>query len=115
MNLDKHRRVARFIFWFAQMLGIFNAVSLILFLGGTLAGELINKLITIREEYLLFIIFLSEVLIGISFIISWNRIRLGPVLILFFTAAVFVLWGKDSPEIIWFHLPLLISGLLLLF
>lgn len=115
MKLDNHYRVGRSIFWSAQILGIFNVVSLILFLGGTLAGELINGLITIREDYLIFIILFIEVLIVISYIISWKRKRMGPILILFLTALVCVLWGRESTEIIWFHLPLLVSGVLLLF
>ena len=115
MNLDGHYRLGRLIFWFAQIVGIVNIVALILFLGGNIVSELINREITIREDYSIVIILLLEILVGISYIISWKRKRLGPILILVFTALICVLWGKDSPEIIWFHLPLLFSGLLLLF
>lgn len=115
MNLDSHYRFGRFIFWFAQIVGIFTIVSLILFLGGNMISEIIDKSLDYKEDYLIFIVFLFEVLVGISFIISWKRKRLGPVLILFFTGLISILWGKDSPEILWFFLPLVISGLLLLF
>ena len=115
MNLDTHYRLGRFTFWFAQILGVVNVVSLILFIGANLIGELINKEISIREDYAIFIIFICEILVLISYVISWKKKRLGAILILLFTALVCILWGKDSPEIIWFHLPLLVSGLLLLF
>jgi len=115
MNLDTHYRLGRYIFWFAQILGVVNVVSLILYMGVTLIGELINKEISIREDYSIFIILLCEVLVGISFVISWKKKRLGSILILFFVALVGILWGRDSPEILWFHLPMLVSGLLLLF
>lgn len=115
MNLDTHYRLGRYTFWFAQILGVVNLVSLILYIGVTLIVELINREISITEDYSIFIILLCEVLVGISFVISWKRKRPGAILILLFTALVCILWGKDSPEIIWFHLPLMVSGLILLF
>lgn len=115
MNLDTHYRLGRYTFWFAQILGVVNLVSLILYIGVTLILELINKEISISEDYSILIILLCEVLVGISFVISWKRKRPGAILILLFTALVCILWGKDNPEIIWFHLPLMVSGLILLF
>lgn len=115
MNLAAHYRNGRLIFWFAQVLGVTTAAALILFIGGNLVSELIRKVLDIREDYSIVIIFIFEVLVLISYVISWKRKRLGPSLILFFTIVICILWGIDSPEIIWFHLPLLISGLLLMF
>ncbi len=115
MNLDGHYRLGRFLFWFAQILGITTVALLILFIGGNIVGELIEKVINVREDYIILVIFLLEVLVVNSFVISWKRKRLGPILILFFTALICVLWAKESINIIWFHSPLLFSGLLLLF
>lgn len=107
--------MGRFLFWFAQILGITTVALLILFIGGNIVGELIEKVINVREDYIILVIFLLEVLVVNSFVISWKRKRLGPILILFFTALICVLWAKESINIIWFHSPLLFSGLLLLF
>ena len=115
MNLDGHYRLGRFLFWFAQILGITTVALLILFIGGNLVGELIEKAIIIREDYKIFVIFLLEVLVLYSFVISWRRKRLGPILILFLSSLICVLWARESINIIWFHSPLLFSGLLLLF
>ncbi len=115
MNLDGHYRLGRFLFWFAQILGITTVALLILFIGGNIVSELIEKVINVREDYIILVIFLLEVLVVNSFVISWKRKRLGPILILFFTALICVLWAKESINIIWFHSPLLFSGLLLLF
>ena len=115
MHLDGHYQTGRYIFWFAQIVGGITVAALILFMGGTLISELIEKVIDIREDYMIFVIFLFEVLVAISFVISWKRKRLGPFLILFLTILICILWGRESLNIIWFHSPILISGLLLLF
>jgi len=115
MNLTCHHRIGRFIFWFAQIVGVITVVGLIIFIGGTIISELIDKVLDVREDYSVFIFFICEVLIGISFIISWKKKRLGPILILIFTALICILWGREDMNIIWMHLPLLVSGLLLLF
>ena len=115
MNLTSHHRIGRFIFWFAQIVGVITVVGLIIFIGGTIISELIDKVLDVREDYSVFIFFICEVLIGISFIISWKRKRLGPILVLILTALICILWGREDMNIIWLHLPLLVSGLLLLF
>lgn len=115
MNLDEHYRLGRFLFWFAQILGITTVVFLILFIGGSIVSELIEKVLDVRKDYMVFAIFLLELLVVNSFVISWKRKRLGPILILFFTTLICVIWAKESINIIWFHSPLLFSGLLLLF
>lgn len=115
MNLDSHYRAGRYLFWIAQLLGGITVAALILFIGGTIISELIEKVLDLREDYSVFIIFLLEVLTGISFTISWKRKRLGPFLILLFSTLICIIWGRESLNFVWLHLPVLISGLLLLF
>ena len=115
MNLDSHHRFGRFLFWFAQLVGGITVAVLILFMGGTIISELITKDLNIGEDYMVFVLFVCEILTGISFIISWKRKRLGPILILLFATIICILWGRESINFVWLHLPVLFSGLLLLF
>jgi len=115
MDLQGHQCLARYLFWFAQIVGVFTLVLLILFIGGDVIPELIRKEITITEDYGMVILFLLEVLTGIAYRISWKRKRLGPYLILLLAATISIVWGRETLNFIWFHLPILISGLLLLF
>lgn len=89
-------------------------VALILFIGGNVISELISKEITVREDYFILVIFLLEILTLISFVISWKRKRRGPVLILFFSVLICILWGRESLNVVWLHTPVLFSGALLL-
>jgi len=114
MNLNTHHRVGKNLFWVAQAVGVVTAVILVLFVGGNLIGELIQKSIDVREDYMVFVFFLCELCILISFKISWRRKRLGPILVLLFTTVICILWGRETINIIWFHSPLVFSGLLLL-
>jgi len=115
MDLQGHQRVARYLFWFAQVVGVATVILLLLFVGGNLLSELIAKEINIKEDYSPFILLACEVCIVISFTISWKRKRLGPILILLFTVLIYALWAVEDMNIIWLHLPLIFSGLLLLF
>ena len=115
MNLDGHYRLGRFIFWFSQIVGVTTVVALILFIGGSIVSELIAKVLDVREDYLVFVILLLEVLTGISYVISWRKKRRGPVLILFFSILTCILWGMESLNVVWLHAPILFTGLLLLF
>ena len=115
MKLEIHYKVARSIFWFAQIIGIICSLFLVLFIGGNLIGELIAQDITIREDYAVFLLFLCDVLIAVAIIISWYRKRLGPVLMIVISLLIGIVWGREDSNIILLHLPLLISGLLLLF
>ena len=85
MKLEVHYKVARGIFWFAQIIGIITSLFLILFIGGNLIGELIAQDITLREDYSVFLLLLCDVLIVGAIMISWYRKRLGPVLIIALT------------------------------
>ena len=114
MNIDGHYRFGRVIFWFAQIVGVTTVVALILFIGGNIISELIAKEINIRDDYLILVILLLEILTGISFIISWRKKRRGPILILIFATVICILWGRESLNVVWFHTPILLSGLLLL-
>ncbi len=115
MNLAVHHRIAVIIFWFAQALGVVTVSALIIFIGGTIIDELINQLISFREDYSVFLFFFCEVLIARAIISSWKRKRMGPLLMLALTIFIGIVWGREDMNIILLHLPLLFSGLLLLF
>ena len=115
MRLAVHQRVAVTIFWFAQAVGVVTVLALIVFIGGTLIDELINQVIDIREDYGVFLFFFSEVLLAVAIRISWKRKRVGPLLMLALTILIGIIWGREDMNIILLHLPLLFSGLLLLF
>ena len=115
MNLTIHYRVARIIFWFAQLVGLVTIVTLIFFVGGNLLSELIAQDITIREDYSIFLFFLCDLLLAGTIILSWYRKRLGPVLIIALTVLIGIIWGREDINIILLHLPILFSGILLLF
>lgn len=115
MNLAVHQRVAVTIFWFAQAVGIVTVLALIIFIGGTLIDELINQVIDIREDYDVFLFLFCEILLAVAIRISWKRKRVGPVLMLALTILIGIIWGRKDMNIILLHLPLLLSGLLLLF
>jgi hypothetical protein len=115
MKLSAHNRLARIIFWFALAVGVLTSLTLLIFIGGNLVSELFDQLITFKEDYSVFLFFLCEVFIAISIIISLNRKRIGPLLMLALTILIGILWGREDMNIILLHLPLLVSGLLLLF
>ena len=103
------------MFWFSQIVGVTTVVALILFIGGSIISELFAKVLNVREDYLVFVVLFLEVLTGISYVISWRRKRRGPVLILFFSVLICILWGRESLNVVWLHAPVLFTGLLLLF
>ena len=115
MNLHGHHNLARYIFWFAQAIAVLSCVILLMFIGGTLISELINQVIDIREDYGVFMFFFCEVLLAVAIIISWKRKRIGPVLMVALTILIGIIWGREDINIVLLHLPLLLSGLLLLF
>lgn len=115
MKLSAHRRLARIIFLFALAIGVLTSLTLVLFIGGNLVSELFNQLIDFKEDYSVFLFFFCEVLIAFAIIISLKRHRLGAFLILALTILIGIVWGKEDINIILLHLPLLVSGLLLLF
>ncbi len=115
MKLSTHQRIGTFIFWFAQIVGGVTTLALIIFIGANLIGELIGKQITIKEDYAVFLFFLCEVLVAVAFKISWRRKRLGAVLVILLSLLLSIWWGRESLNIVYFHLPILFSGLLLLF
>lgn len=115
MELKVHYRLARIIFWFAQAIGVSTSILLLLFIGGNLVGELIEKVINFKDDYMVFLYFFGEVFIAVSFVISWYRLRMGAALVIVFTILIGILWGRETINIIYFHLPLLLSGMILLF
>lgn len=115
MELQGHYKLAQIVFWFGQVLGILVAGVLVVFVGGSLITELFHKLIDFREDFLVFVFFFCELCIAAAFVISWYRKRLGSLLIIAFTILISILWGRESINIVYLHLPVLFSGLLLLF
>jgi hypothetical protein len=88
---------------------------LIVFLGGKLTGEMLSKSIDIKVDYMVFLYVFCELLVAVAFIISWNRKRMGAFLVTLLSLLTPFLWGLDDLTIVYLHLPLLLSGLLLLF
>jgi hypothetical protein len=115
MKLAFRQRAAMPIFWFAQAVGVVTVLALIVFIGGTIIDELAHQLISFREDYEVFLFFFCEVLLAVAIIISWKRKRMGPLLMLALTILIGILWGREDMNIILLHLPLLFSGLFLLF
>ena len=115
MDLVVHQRIARFIFWFSQILGMVTIFTLMLFIGGNLVGELVKQDFEIREDYGLIVLFTCEVLVAVAYRISWRRKRLGSFLILATTILVCIIWGRQELNLVLFHVPVILSGLLLVF
>ena len=117
MDSKKHHRNSKIAFWLAQAIGIVTILVLLIFIGGNLISEIIDPSIdtNLKEDYGVFLFFLVEVLIAISFIISWTRRKIGAILITVLTILIFIAWGREDRNIVYLHLPLLVSGLLLLF
>ena len=115
MKLAVHHRIAMIIFWFAQAVGVLTVLALLIFIGGTIIDELVNELISFKEDYAVFLFFFCEVLVAVAIIISWKNKRTGPLLMLALIILIGVVWGREDMNIILLHLPLLLSGLLLLF
>lgn len=115
MELNGHYRFAQIVFWFAQVLGIIVAGGLVLFIGGTVISELLQDLIQIKEDYMVFVLFLCEMCLAGAFALSWFRKRMGALLIIGFSILIIILYGRESFTFVYLHLPLLFSGLLLLF
>ena len=115
MKLATHQRIGTFIFWFAQITGGVTTLALIIFIGASLISELIGKLITIKEDYTVFLFFICEVLVAVAFKISWRKKRLGAILVILLSLLLGIWWGRESISFVYLHLPILFSGLLLLF
>lgn len=115
MKLAFHHRLAWIIFWFAQAVAIISVLALNLFIGGSLIDEMLNKIIDYRADYMVFFLFFFEVLMAVFVIISWYRKRPGAVLIIVLTVLISIWWGREDISLAMIHLPLLFSGLLLLF
>ena len=54
-RLKNQSLLARIFFWSGQIIGTVTIIPLLLFVGGNVFGELIEGLITFKEEYLLFV------------------------------------------------------------
>ncbi len=115
MKLSVHHRLARIILWFALAVGVLTSLTLLLFIGGNLVSELFNQLINFKEDFSVFLFFFCEALIAVAIIISLNRKRMGAVMMLALTILIGIIWGREDMNIILLHLPLLVSGLLILF
>lgn len=115
MKLSSHQRTGTFIFWFAQILGGGTALAFIIFLGGTVITEIIDKVIDFKEDFSVFFFFFCEILVAVAFVISWRRKRLGAILVIVLALFLSIWSGRDSILFVYVHLPILFSGLLLLF
>jgi len=65
--------------------------------------------------YEIILFFLCEVFIAVAIIISWYKNKTGAFLVIAFTILAYIIWGHEDSNILLIHLPLLFTGLLLLF
>ena len=115
MDLKAQRRLAKITFWVGQVIGSAMILLLLIFMGGTLFTEIRDQLIDFREDYSVFLFFLGEVFIAVAFIISWKRTKIGAYLVLALVVLISVIWGIEDINFIILHIPLFVSGMLLLF
>jgi len=113
-GLKNQSLLAKILFWSGQIIGTVSTTLLLLFVGGNIFDELIKGLITIKEEYMLFIFFLILLGIAIGLIIAWFRSRTGPLVIIVSTIAAGLAWGFDDITFLLILLLPLFSGILLL-
>ena len=119
MNLKVHRRIARIVFWVAQIVGTVTILSLLFFIGANIINDIqINDIgeVFVKDGYYEIILsFLCEVFIAVAIIISWYKNKIGAFLVIVFTILAYIIWGYEDFNILLIHLPLLFTGLLLLF
>ena len=119
MNLKVHHRIARIIFWIAQIVGIFTITMILIFIGANIINDIqindIGKVFVKDGYYEIILFFLCEVFIGVAIIISWYKNKIGAFLVIVFTILAYIIWGYEDFNILLIHLPLLFTGLLLLF
>jgi len=117
MNVTQQQRMARIIFWVAQIIGTAMVLLLVLFIGGSLISEVIDPNVdtNIRENYGVFLLLLVEICAAVAIIISWKRTKPGAYLLVTLTILIFIFWGKEDINFIILHIPLLVSGILLMF
>lgn len=90
------------------------SVLLLLFVRGNVIEELINGLITIKEETLLVIIMVFLLCIVIGLVIAWFGRRSGALITIASTIAAGLTWGFDDFTLLYILLIHLISGILIL-
>ena len=119
MNTNKdfkqHHRNARIIFWVGQVIGTATILALLIFIIGTLISEILDPAIEVnlKEGYGIYLFGLCEVFIAVSFIISWKKSRIGAFLVIAFVILANILFWDKNVRLL--HIPLLLSGLLILF
>lgn len=119
MNLKVHHRIARIIFWVAQIVGIATILSLLIFIGANIINDIqindIGEVFVKDGYYTVILFFLCEVFIAVAIVISWYKNKIGAFLVIAFTILAYIIWGYKDFNILLIHLPLLFTGLLLLF
>ncbi len=113
-RLRNQSLLTKILFWKAQIIGTVTSVLLLLFVGGNVFGELIEGLITFKEDYGLFILFFFLLGISIGLIIAWFRIRTGALITIASTIAAGITWGLGDITLLLILLLPLVSGILLL-
>jgi len=115
ISFKQYHRIARIIFWVAQIIGIVTIISLLIFFGGTIIDELVHQVIDFKEDYSIFVLFLCEIFVAVAIVISWKKSKLGAFLIIALIILEYILNRDMGLTFILLHLPLLVTGLLLLF
>ena len=111
----KHQRNSKIIFWIALVIGALTIIPLIIFLTGTFISNRIDPDIDVKllelPEILAF--FLCEVFIAGSLIISLFKNKIGAFLVILFVILANIAFREPLVRLL--HIPMLISGLLLIF
>ena len=114
-SIKKHHRNSKIIFWIALVIGAITVIPLIIFLTGTFISEGIDPDIDFKllEEFGLLAFFLCEVFIAGSLIISLFKNKIGAFLVILFVILANIAFWDHNVRLL--HIPLLISGLMLIF
>lgn len=113
-RLKNQSLLAKILFGSGQIIGAVTIIPLLLFVGGNIIDELINGLITIKEEPLLFILLIFLLGVAIGLIVAWFRAKTGALIIIVSSIAASLTWGFNEISLFLMLLLPLVSGIILL-
>ena len=114
-SIEKHQRNSKIIFWIALVIGALTIIPFIIFLAGTYISGRFDPDIDFKllESLEILAFFLCEVFIAGSLIISLFKNKIGAFLVILFVILANIAFRENLVRLL--HIPLLISGLLLIF
>jgi len=114
-SIKKHQRNSKIILWIALVIGALAIIPFIIFLAGTYISGRFDPDIDFKllESLEILAFFLCEVFIAGSLIISLFKNKIGAFLVILFVILANIAFRENLVRLL--HIPLLISGLLLIF